>query len=49
VKSVFVVVLIAGGLLAAQFWFSDRTALYAMRARIVARAKHPASRWSPRL
>jgi heat shock protein HtpX len=35
IKSVVVVVLIAGGLLFAQFWFSDRIALYAMRARVV--------------
>ncbi|GAA4263250.1 zinc metalloprotease HtpX [Dactylosporangium darangshiense] len=34
-KSWVLVVLIAGGLLLAQYWFSDRIALAAMRARIV--------------
>jgi len=34
-KSVVWVVVIAGGLLAAQYWFSDRIALVAMRARVV--------------
>ncbi|HEY2764464.1 MAG TPA: zinc metalloprotease HtpX [Pseudonocardiaceae bacterium] len=41
IKSVFLVVLIAGGLLFAQFWFSDRIALYAMRARIVPAEEEP--------
>ncbi|MGH3796309.1 MAG: zinc metalloprotease HtpX [Pseudonocardiaceae bacterium] len=36
-----VVVVIAGGLLFAQFWFSDRIALYAMRARIVSPEEEP--------
>ena len=41
IKSVVVVVLIAGGLLFTQFWFSDRIALYAMRARIVTPEEEP--------
>lgn len=41
IKSVFVVVLIAGGLLFVQYWFSDRIALYAMRARIVTPEEEP--------
>lgn len=41
IKSVFVVVVIAGGVLFAQFWFSDRIALYAMRARIVTPEEEP--------
>ncbi|WP_434581992.1 zinc metalloprotease HtpX [Carbonactinospora thermoautotrophica] len=41
IKSVFVVVLIAGGLLAAQYWFSDRIALYAMRAKVVTPEEEP--------
>ncbi|NMH99181.1 zinc metalloprotease HtpX [Pseudonocardia acidicola] len=41
IKSVVVVVLIAGGLLLAQFWFSDRIALYAMQARIVTAEQEP--------
>jgi heat shock protein HtpX len=40
-RSVVVVVLIAGGLLAAQYWFSDRIALVAMRAREVTPAQEP--------
>jgi heat shock protein HtpX len=39
--SVFVVVLIAGGALFVQYWFSDRIALYAMRARIVTPEEEP--------
>src|SRR6266704_434446 len=35
IKSIVVIVLIVGVLLWAQFWFSDRIALYAMRARVV--------------
>ena len=41
IKSWIVVVLIAGGLLFAQFWFSDRIALYAMGARIVTAQEEP--------
>ncbi|WP_029894280.1 zinc metalloprotease HtpX [Nocardia brasiliensis] len=41
IKSAVVVVLIVGALLWAQFWFSDRIALYAMRARIVTAAEEP--------
>lgn len=41
IRSVFVVVLIAGGLLFAQLWFSDRIALYAMGARIVTPEQAP--------
>jgi heat shock protein HtpX len=41
IKSVVVVVLIAAGLLWVQFWFSDRIALYAMQARIVAPEQEP--------
>ena len=40
-KSWFAVVLIAGGLLAVQYWFSDRIALMAMRARIVSPEQEP--------
>lgn len=40
-KSWFPVVLIAGGLLAAQYWFSDRIALAAMRARVVSPQEQP--------
>ncbi|ORT95020.1 zinc metalloprotease HtpX, partial [Frankia casuarinae] len=35
------VVAIAGGLLAAQYWFSDRIALYATGGRIVSPAQEP--------
>ncbi|PPJ05058.1 zinc metalloprotease HtpX [Nocardia nova] len=41
IKSVVVVVVIVGGLLFAQFWFSDRIALYAMRARVVTAEEAP--------
>jgi len=41
IKSWVVVVAIAGGLLFAQFWFSDRIALYAMGARIVTAQEEP--------
>lgn len=41
IRSVFVVVLIAGGLLFLQYWFSDWIALYAMRARIVSPEQAP--------
>jgi heat shock protein HtpX len=40
-KSVFWVVVIAGGLLAAQYWFSDRIALRAMRGQIVTPEQEP--------
>jgi len=40
-KSVVVVVLIAAGFLAAQFWFSDRIALYAMHAHEVTPEQQP--------
>lgn len=40
-KSVFAIVAIVGALLFAQFWFSDRIALYAMRARIVTPEEAP--------
>jgi len=41
IKSVFLIVVIAGGLLFAQFWFSDRIALYAMRAQVVTPEQAP--------
>lgn len=41
VKSVVVIVVIVAVLLWAQFWFSDRIALYAMRARIVTAEEEP--------
>jgi heat shock protein HtpX len=41
IKSVAVVIIIAGGLLFAQYWFSDRIALYAMRAREVTPEQEP--------
>ncbi|GAA3857384.1 zinc metalloprotease HtpX [Amycolatopsis tucumanensis] len=41
IKSIVVVVLIAGGLLFAQFWFSDRIALYAMGAHIATPEEEP--------
>ncbi|GAA3805076.1 zinc metalloprotease HtpX [Streptomyces phyllanthi] len=40
-KSWVLVVVIAAGLLAAQYWFSDRIALYAMRGRVVEREEYP--------
>ncbi|MFF6829143.1 zinc metalloprotease HtpX [Streptomyces longwoodensis] len=40
-KSVVLVVVIAAGLLVAQFWFSDRIALYAMHGRLVSREEQP--------
>ena len=39
--SVVVVVVIAAGLLVAQFWFSDLIALYAMHGRLVSREEQP--------
>jgi heat shock protein HtpX len=41
VKSLAVVIVIAGGLLFAQYWFSDRIALAAMRAREVTPEQEP--------
>ncbi|PPJ34392.1 zinc metalloprotease HtpX [Nocardia nova] len=41
IKSVVLIVVIVGGLLFAQFWFSDRIALYAMRARVVTAEEAP--------
>ena len=40
-KSAVLAVLIAGGMLFAQYWFSDRIALYAMRGRIVSPEEAP--------
>jgi heat shock protein HtpX len=40
-KSVVLVVVIAAGLLGAQYWFSDRIALYAMHGRLVTREEAP--------
>ncbi|MCG0062733.1 MULTISPECIES: zinc metalloprotease HtpX [Streptomyces] len=40
-RSWVLVVVIAAGLLAAQFWFSDRIALFAMRGRIVTPEEQP--------
>ncbi|MFD9005562.1 zinc metalloprotease HtpX [Streptomyces sp. NPDC059582] len=40
-KSWVLVVVVAAGVLAAQYWFSDRIALYAMHGRIVEREEHP--------
>ncbi|GAA1415201.1 zinc metalloprotease HtpX [Streptomyces thermospinosisporus] len=40
-KSVVLVVVIAAALLVAQFWFSDRIALYAMHGRFVSREEQP--------
>ncbi|MFE6284166.1 zinc metalloprotease HtpX [Streptomyces sp. NPDC057877] len=40
-KSWVLVVVIAAGLLGAQYWFSDRIALYAMRGRVVEREEYP--------
>ncbi|MFB8775290.1 zinc metalloprotease HtpX [Streptomyces broussonetiae] len=40
-KSWVLVVVIAAGLLGAQYWFSDRIALYAMRGRVVERQEYP--------
>lgn len=41
IKSVFLIVVIAGGLLAAQYWFSDRIALLGMRAQLVTPEQEP--------
>jgi|SRR4051794_5593862 heat shock protein HtpX len=40
-KSAVVAVVLAGGLLFVQYWFSDRIALYAMRGRIVSPEEAP--------
>ncbi|UUU34445.1 zinc metalloprotease HtpX [Streptomyces sp. CA-210063] len=40
-KSWVLVVVLAAGLLGAQYWFSDRVALYAMRGRVVEREEYP--------
>ncbi|GAA5001110.1 zinc metalloprotease HtpX [Streptomyces sp. Tue6028] len=40
-KSWVLVVVFAAGLLGAQYWFSDRIALYAMHGRIVEREQYP--------
>ncbi|MFG3259851.1 zinc metalloprotease HtpX [Streptomyces sp. NPDC048172] len=40
-KSVILVVVIAVGVLGAQYWFSDRIALYAMRGRLVSAEERP--------
>jgi len=40
-KSWVLVVVVAAGLLVAQYWFSDRIALYAMHGRIVEREEYP--------
>ncbi|MFJ8080722.1 zinc metalloprotease HtpX [Streptomyces sp. NPDC096205] len=40
-KSWVLVVVVAAGLLGAQYWFSDRIALYAMRGRVVQREEWP--------
>ncbi|MVU78347.1 zinc metalloprotease HtpX [Nocardia sp. ET3-3] len=41
IKSMVVIVVIVGALVWAQFWFSDRIALYALRARVVTREEEP--------
>ncbi|MEU6812729.1 zinc metalloprotease HtpX [Streptomyces sp. NPDC046831] len=40
-KSWVLVVVVAAGLLAAQYWFSDRIALFAMHGRVVEREQYP--------
>jgi heat shock protein HtpX len=40
-RSVFLVVVLAGGLLFAQYWFSDRLALYGMDAQVVDETRAP--------
>ncbi|WP_405643215.1 zinc metalloprotease HtpX [Streptomyces sp. NBC_00019] len=40
-KSWVLVVVIAAGMLGAQYWFSDRVALFAMRGRVVGREEYP--------
>jgi len=41
IKSAVLAIVIAGGFLFAQYWFSDRIALYAMHGRIVTPAEAP--------
>lgn len=41
-KSWVLVVVVAAGLLGAQYWFSDRVALFAMHGRVVEREEYPA-------
>lgn len=41
IKSMVLIVVIVGALMLAQFWFSDRIALYGMRARIVTAEDEP--------
>ncbi|MDX3579897.1 zinc metalloprotease HtpX, partial [Streptomyces sp. FL07-04A] len=40
-KSWVLVVVVAAGMLGAQYWFSDRVALFAMRGRVVEREEYP--------
>ncbi|MFJ3230174.1 zinc metalloprotease HtpX [Streptomyces sp. NPDC086787] len=40
-KSWVLVVVVAAGMLGAQYWFSDRVALYAMHGRVVEREEYP--------
>ncbi|MFJ3497283.1 zinc metalloprotease HtpX [Streptomyces sp. NPDC086091] len=40
-KSWVLVVIVAAGMLGAQYWFSDRIALFAMRGRVVEREEYP--------
>ncbi|MFJ6988012.1 MULTISPECIES: zinc metalloprotease HtpX [unclassified Streptomyces] len=40
-KSWVLVVVVAAGMLGAQYWFSDRIALFAMRGRVVEREEYP--------
>ncbi len=40
-RSWVLVVVIAAGMLGAQYWFSDRVALFAMRGRVVEREEYP--------
>ena len=40
-KSWVLVVVVAAGVLGAQYWFSDRIALFAMRGRVVEREEYP--------
>jgi len=41
IKSAVLAILVAGGLLFAQYWFSDRIALYAMNGHVVTSAEAP--------
>ncbi|MFE0516817.1 zinc metalloprotease HtpX, partial [Streptomyces sp. NPDC058964] len=40
-KSWVLVVVVAAGMLFAQYWFSDRVALYALHGRVVEREEYP--------